>query len=105
MALPVNWTINDVSQQQYDDYLDIYFSINEIAYLLRVGEAKVNAVFEPWYIVHQSNELCVKCQLKAKHNIVCDDLSSQVRELFYELIQFPSIRLEWLYLSYKEKQT
>lgn len=88
MALPTNWTISGISQNQYDEKnIKIYFLINGVAYSLRVR--MVNGFFKPQYVSHLNYS-------------VCDSFEPYVLDLFYELIQFPSIRLEWLYIPHVE---
>ena len=49
---------------------------------------------------HVSNERCPLCLIKENEFGDCDILNAYKNELFQELIEIPSVRLDWLYLPH-----
>ena len=101
MTLPANWTISEVRQKRYHElFFDVYFSINEVEYAVRVQS--MFGFFKPRFVIHThlGYENCVACQQKAEYGSVCDSFEPFIVDLFHALIDMPSIRLHWLFLNH-----
>jgi len=87
----------DVSQKKLDDIsLAIYFKIDDFRY--RLFMVKRNGLFKPGGIQHlDADKECPLCKIKVD---ACNYLFLKRRELFLRLIEFPNIRLEWLYIPH-----
>ena len=94
-----SWGFSNVHQVKVDEELiEIHFQIDEFPYSLAASRM-VREYFSPVSIRHRSADLCPHCQ---RNNILlkCPILDFHRTALFHQLIQVPSIRLEWLYLPH-----
>lgn len=93
-------TITNVIQKWWNnDSIDITFTLNDFRYQLHIRKDQ-EGVFYPLTIFHISEtSLCSHCN---NEQTVCKGLKMYKEDLFYHLIQYPSIRLEWLYIPYAE---
>ena len=84
-----------------EDRINIHFTSNEQVLTLTVQQ--VNGFFIPWGVYHTFDEKCRICGYENK--FVCSGLSDDedMNDLFSQLIEHPSLRLEWLYIPYKRK--
>lgn len=93
------FTITNVYQiQNHEKVIVLYFMINDQPYSVRTSN--LNGYFEPSALFHESNELCSFCGEKRFHS-QCQSLRKLRKRLFHRLIEFSSIRLEWLYLKHE----
>lgn len=89
--------ISEVYQEKLGEKrINIYFKANGQKYMLLMWKYKDRPFF-PSTIEHNSNETCLVCRKKM---ILCDPMQRHVNALFKRLIEYPSIRLEWLYLPH-----
>ena len=82
-------------------YLDpgfiIEFSIDGFRYNLHT-EKQENGVVYPHHIIHMDTDNdCKYCENELNY---CLELMNYNQELFHRLIEFPSIRLEWLFIDH-----
>lgn len=97
--------IKQVSQEKEDEEaINIDFTIEQVAYQLFLVKNKENK-FEPKTIFHLDNlremgKICPVCKGKGSF---CVKLEKNKEQLFQHLIQYPTIRLEWIYLDYDQK--
>lgn len=78
-------------------YLD--FEVNHHTYSICV--TKGEQAFFPREIFHGPGETCVFCNNKTYH---CPGIEKYMHSLFQQLIEHPSIRLEWLFLEHPERK-
>jgi len=96
--------INNASQyKKGEDCIIIQFTIDTHPYYLVVRRNGSDEFF-PFSVRHDSDERCEYCQKRNAKWDECSDLYSRRETIFYRLINFPSIRLEWLYLPYEENR-
>ena len=89
--------ISEVYQERRNEKrINIYFKANGQKYMLEMWKYD-GRPFIPSTIEHDSNQTCLICR---KKQILCDPLKKHVKTLFHRLIEFPSIRLEWLYIEH-----
>jgi len=92
--------ITNVSQRKsvfFIDTIEIRFEIDRFRYSLDVSERE-DGMFYPWRIDHlEEYKYCQYCEHRSS---VCPGLRDSSKELFHRLIEFPSIRLEWLYINH-----
>lgn len=94
-------TLSNVYQEMpVTNIIDIFFCLENVPYLLRT--LKVSELYKPIDVYHKLNQRCNYCGSK-EYGGYCAALDSQSENLFRRLIEHPSIRLEWLYLPYKER--
>ena len=103
--------LQDVKQNQLaKNRIIIAFTVNETVFELflhfNLGGKKV---FYPHEVIHsnQTKKLCSLCGTNYSyvgHHTVCTSFKDHYDQLFRRLIEMPSIRLEWLYLPYDEKE-
>ena len=93
--------IHDVYQDTSDEkYIDIFFHIDNRLYCMRV--MKFEDGYQPRMVFHRFDfGVCLIC--REERRVICEVLDRHVNDLFNRLIQFPNVRLEWLYISYKER--
>lgn len=75
----------------------IVFTIDGVSYRLRVEEQEDGKIY-PIKIMH--DWLSGGCKYCDEPSYYCHELMNYKQELFHRLIQFPSIRLEWLYINH-----
>lgn len=98
------WEIENVHQRRIgEDWIEIYFTVDKHAYFLEVRNTA--GKFVPWNIIHTTNEKCLFCHENDRKGKPCEEIYDFRDSLFYRLIDFHSIRLEWVFLEYKEKET
>jgi len=91
--------ISDVSHYKISTYngFALKFIIDDFRYNLFVKEME-DGVVRPVKVVHGDvNSHCKYCK---KESYICHKLMNYQQELFHRLIEFPSIRLEWLYMNH-----
>lgn len=92
--------ISDVSYHKsihWEHSFILSFSIDGFRYELHTSEKK-NSIVYPSTVFHERNsDDCTYCK---EGWIECQGLKKHLLELFHALIEHPSIRLEWLYLSH-----
>ena len=94
-------TLSNVYQEiPLSTIIDIYFCLENAPYLLRT--LKDSGVYKPLEVCHKMNERCDYCGSQ-EYGGYCSALDSQAENLFNRLVEYPSIRLEWLYLPYEER--
>ena len=93
--------IANVTQNYYDETrIDINFYLINSHYQLHVRKNE-KGVFQPFNIYHiKKTGKCLYCDGSEGG---CRGLGMHINELFLRLIEFPSIRLEWLYLPHAVK--
>ena len=97
-----NLEIDNVRQERFEldeGRIDIEFNMKGFPYYLIVEQNAVG-VFQPYEVRHKSDELCMSCKKTRCNWVKCEILCAHKRTLFDRLIQFPSIRLEWLYIDH-----
>lgn len=98
--------ITDVHQEEFRDLLvwkiDIYFTMKNQRFSLVMMDDD-DEVLKPWAVYHESDQICPFCQ-KKELNKICLHLEEHSTAFFRRLIEYPSIRLKWLYLPYEEKR-
>ena len=98
------WGIGNVHQRKIgEDRIEIYFTVDKHKYFLEVRRAA--GKFVPWNIYHTTNDTCLFCHENDCSDRVCEDTYPFKDALFYRLIDFHSIRLEWVFLEHKENET
>lgn len=91
-------TITNVWQKRVNEKrIDIHFTIEDMDYYLTV--MNIDNTYKPWAVYHNSVAICSFCRKRVSLTF-CDGLGFDPLHLFHRLIEFPSIRLEWLYLKY-----
>jgi len=74
----------------------ITFQVDSFRYNLYTLEK--DGMFNPYHLVHlDENSDCTLCENGSNY---CKELMKYKQELFHRLIEFPSIRLEWLYINH-----
>ena len=100
-----NLDISDVHQQEFRDSLvwkiDIFFTMKDQRFSLVLLDDDDERL-KPWAVYHKTDQFCPFCQ-KKELNKICLPLEKHVSAFFRQLIEFPNIRLEWLYLPYEER--
>ena len=88
----------------------IHFSIEDQRFFLRTISKQINnhETFSPFDVRHlvTKNEgkrcyLCGNVLGTDDFRVFCYGFNGQVDALFHHLIEFPSIRLQWLFISYE----
>lgn len=87
-------------EQTNQSLITIHFKIEEVPYRLHVYGDKFG-VFQPFEISHSSDDFCRLCKKEHKKRRICSILDEHTTGIFQQLIQHPSIRLEWLYIPYE----
>ena len=82
--------------------IDIYFRANGQRFYLFL--MKPDSVYRPRGIAHDTDECCVFCQKDQRKNSNCEVLQPYLNNLYHRLVEHPSIRLEWLYISHDERK-
>ena len=91
--------IQNVRQSATDeDRIFIYFTIQDYCYYLFLQQND-EGIFIPKRIDHFTNDKCPLCHSHYKYMKDCSILDDHNNELFQRLIEYPSIRLEWLFLN------
>ena len=75
------------------------FLLDNVAYSMKVVDD--DGVYTPKVVQHASYQRCSLC--KTGKHLICPALTKVKQELFEKLIEFPSIRLEWLFKTLKQK--
>ena len=92
-------TIRDVHQTAVSsDRIDVYFTIATHTYMLAVVE-KEKGMYVPRMVFHETTGPCPFCQKEWKSSD-CSTLNEQIETLFHRLVEYPNIRLEWLFLNH-----
>lgn len=95
--------LSSVKQEKVGDVqIDIYFSLNDLPYSLELH--KVDGIIYPQRVYHESSQPCHSCETNGLKHTSCRGLSLFATDLFYQLIEHSSIRLEWLYISYEPQR-
>ena len=74
------------------------FEVNQHTYSMCV--TKGEQAFFPTEIFHETREKCAFCNNESYH---CPGIEKYMHPLFQQLIEHPSIRLEWLFLEHPER--
>lgn len=75
----------------------IRFKISDFVYRLYM-RGEDDGIVHPNRIVHADQiDDCAYCKKTTQY---CPGLTTYMQELFHRLIEFPSIRLEWLYINH-----
>ena len=85
-----------VSETQ--DWIEIYFRFNDYSYALNVE--RIDGVYRPHSILHESSRPCRFCQLTNKSWRECYILRNHKNDLFQRLIQFSHLRLHWVFFEH-----
>lgn len=93
---------NVIQTKRNEQTIDISFTIDGEEYTLRTLSEE--GIFYPCYIYHNSNNRCVACLEKTAGKSTCYPFSFHRHDLFYLLIEHPSIRLEWLYIPHGSEE-
>ena len=91
--------ITNISHEQTTFFKNfiIRFEIDGVGYRLHTEVSK-EGMFYPFNLIHQHDDnRCNYCDRSSKS---CRELAKFQQELFYRLIEHPSIRLEWLYIDH-----
>ena len=93
--------IRNVTQKDwFDTGIDIDFELNGCVYQLHIRKDE-KGVFQPFTVYHiKKTGGCLYCDGSGGG---CRGLKMHKNELFLRLIEFPNIRLEWLYISHAEQ--
>ena len=100
MALNIDQlNISDVSQYNFSNFTGfiLYFNIDGFRYSLYAKELEDGMIY-PNTIYHLDKG--GKCKYCKEVSYECQELIGKRVELFHRLIEFPSIRLNWLYIDY-----
>ena len=93
----------DVYQKNIrDDRIEIHFNLNKSSYYIVIDRKEDQ--FEPWGVFHnkeKTERVCTHCDNTSKH--LCMTLDDHVETIFYRLIELPNIRLEWLFIPYRNE--
>ena len=83
-----------------DGRIDIYFTAEGFTYSLLMK--KMEEKYEAWVVWHENRHECPVCNVLANLDTTmsCRMLHKHRQALFHRLIEFPNIRLEWLYLPH-----
>lgn len=101
--MPLNIDEQDITNVSHYklDYLQpgyvIEFKINGFRYKLHTDKQENGAIF-PHHIVHIDQT--TDCNYCDNDTYYCYGLMDHRNELFHRLIEFPSIRLDWLYINH-----
>ena len=94
-------TITNVSHRKskyFENEFEIRFVIDEFHYKLLMSQI-ANRLVHPIHVEHLvKNKTCPCC--KERFTILCNELTRSKQELFHRLIEFPNIRLKWLYINH-----
>ena len=92
-------TVTDVYNQRIDkDQAVIHFSVNEQRYTMIVNLDEDSGVFLPDRVFHRTDRYCSFCDESEGTYFNCEWFFDHLDEWFHRLIEYPRIRLEWLYL-------
>lgn len=86
-------------ESQYGRKYISFKADNRQSYRMVLIKDKNWGLFEPVRVYHRSDLHCHFCDRKAKHEN-CAYFAQHLDALFQRLIQFPNIRLEWLFILY-----
>lgn len=94
--------ITNVYQREMDEgEYNIHFTINELSYFLKVQERSRDNLVIPMWVCHEERDYCSLCDREFKvTGEWCKKFNKYRDEIFHRLIEFPSIRLEWLYIHH-----
>ena len=90
-------TVTHTELDHHFEKFRIEFFIDAFQYGLYMEEFE-DGKLHPTKIVHWGN--ATVCNYCKESRFSCRELSKHKQELFHRLIQFPSIRLEWLYIDH-----
>lgn len=97
-----SWGFSEVGHYERDeDRIDLEFNLEGGLYYLILKRNSLGEFF-PFSLFHNSGDLCTHCH-KRDIFMRCHALYLHRNAIFHQLIQNPSIRLEWLYLPYEGK--
>lgn len=92
--------ITNVSQYETHFFINTFyiaFELDGFRYEL-FAEQGIDGLVHPKFIKHSDeNNTCNYCENRSS---VCRGLSEYKKEFFHRLIEFPSIRLQWLYIKH-----
>lgn len=90
--------IQSVSQTKLDEWdIRIHFTADGLSYRLIVSKDRQDKYFTPQRVEHEIKH-CPLCNNRNKYH--CDGFSRHIDDLFQRLIQYPNIRLEWVFLPH-----
>ena len=80
---------------------EIHFTIDQHMYSMSIF--KETDRFQHGSIFHEVTDFCPFCKKDKPKWSTCHELDNFRSVLFHRLIEFPSIRLHWLFLDYEER--
>ena len=83
-----------------EESIELTFCMNGLTYALMIE--KEEDLFVPWGLFHEFKETCPNCKNQGTQMNCRGWNLDQIKELFYHLIEQPSIRLEWIFIKHKE---
>jgi len=90
----------DVWQEEHGDKrIRIHFEVNYRLYFMEV--MKENGVFKPYSVLHESTSgECPFCR-QVSGFYGCPFFKTNISDLFAQLIDYPAIRLHWLFVPHQ----
>ena len=103
------FTLVEVKERYTNEFVKkIFFTVKEHDQRYWIEVRRKNGVFRPNKIKHSSRmgRPCAFCGKSAKDSSLtsCKALELHKNEVFHRLIEHPSIRLEWLYISHGNEE-
>ena len=87
----------EINENEYT----IHFMINDVSYFLEVQKRSRDNKFIPMWVSHEETNYCSLCEQKfLEHGYWCKKFDKYRDEIFHRLIEFPTIRLDWLYIHH-----
>ena len=87
-----------MSKSKNEAVICIHFKLDWQEFFVRI--VREDHVYVPHEVLHEEKQRCVVCD-DGHNSYVCSFLNKSKNNVFQKLIEFPNIRLEWLFIPYE----